>query len=345
MEESKEELEARNGLTTKNESGNTLINEYRLIRNIGKGAYGKVKLCEADGQFFASKIFRKSQLSNRKNFIEMPDGELKITSGFTDVQREIAIMKKLTHQNVVRLKDVIFDDDTDKLYIIMEYCKKGPAMEWDEDTERFDFRWCEGEVDEETLRRIMRGTVCGLEYLHYHGIAHRDIKPENILISEDWTVKLADFGQSHLVGDKEMDVQLLGTFFFFPPECCGENQNCEVAPMDVWALGVTFYAFVFKKLPFSAESEAELFEKIQNWPVEFPDGQEIDTELKKLIERMLDKNPGTRIKIFEIIQNPWLNKNSLEIQMTVGEKIVPSDAELNSAILSLKSAVSAVTFI
>ena len=341
MEESKELLGAKDGITSINESGRKVVNEYVFVKKLGEGAYAKVKLCKDEDHLYAAKIFRRSILAKRQ-FVPLPDGEMKVTTGFTDVQREIAIMKKLTHTNVVRLKDVIFDNDTEKLYIVMEYCSKGPVMEWDEEGESYSYTWSDTDITEELLRKIMRNAVCGLEYLHYHNIAHRDIKPENMLITEDWTVKLADFGQSHLFSDREMSGRSLGTYYFYPPECCGSDEGFEVKPTDIWALGITFYLMIYQKFPFNADSDTELFEQIRLFDLRFPEDKPIDPELRELIERMLDKNPQTRIKIFEIIQNPWLNRNCHPCPLTNEEIIEPTEHELNQSITSLHKALIAV---
>ena len=184
-EESKSPINPTEGISGIDKSGHKTVNEYALLKTLGRGSYGKVKLCNNRGSLFATKVFRKSLLFKRKNYIPTEDGDIKVTTGFSDVEREIAIMKKLTHTNVVRLKDVIYDENTDKLYIMMEYCSIGPLLTWDEDQEIFHIPWTDEKLPEEKLRKIIRDMVCGLEYLHYHGISHRDIKPENILITED----------------------------------------------------------------------------------------------------------------------------------------------------------------
>ena len=69
----------------------------------------------------------------------------------SDGKREIAIMKKLTHTNVTRLHDVIYVHETEKLYILMEYCSKGPLMEFDEDLQKFYFPWSDSAVSDEFI--------------------------------------------------------------------------------------------------------------------------------------------------------------------------------------------------
>ncbi|KAF8622768.1 hypothetical protein AX15_006853 [Amanita polypyramis BW_CC] len=108
------------------------------------------------------------------------------------IQKEIAIMKRCRHPNLVDLFEVIDDRRQEKIYIIMEYLSGGP-IEWT-NTEH------EPVLLVDQARRIIRDVIVGLDYLHHQGIVHRDIKPANLLWTEDRsTVKIIDFGVSHFV--------------------------------------------------------------------------------------------------------------------------------------------------
>ncbi|GAA5925625.1 hypothetical protein JCM3775_001458 [Rhodotorula graminis] len=107
------------------------------------------------------------------------------------VKREVAIMKRLDHPNIVRLKEVIDDVKSRKVFMVLEFMAGG-QVEWQDDNKQPTMT-----VDE--ARRTFRDVVLGLEYLHYQGIIHRDIKPANLLWTEDHsTVKISDFGVSHV---------------------------------------------------------------------------------------------------------------------------------------------------
>ncbi len=105
------------------------------------------------------------------------------------VRREIAIMKKCSHDNVVQLREVIDDPQSKKIFMVLEYMEGGEVV-WNDDQGRPTLT-----VDE--ARGILRDVVCGLEYLHYQGIIHRDIKPANLLRDKEHRVKISDFGVSH----------------------------------------------------------------------------------------------------------------------------------------------------
>ncbi|KAA8594170.1 hypothetical protein FQN60_005004 [Etheostoma spectabile] len=160
---------------------------------------------------------------------------------------------------------------------------------------------------EEQARFYFRDVVLGIEYLHYHKIIHRDIKPSNLLLGDDGHVKIADFGVSNeFEGTDAMLSGTAGTPAFMAPEMMTEyEQSFSGKALDVWAMGVTLYCFIFGKCPFYDEYIVSLHNKIKNKPVE----PLISSELKELINRMLDKNPLTRITIPEIKLHMWVTEN------------------------------------
>lgn len=105
-----------------------------------------------------------------------------------DVMREIAIMKRLNHPNVVKLYEVINDPNEDRLFLVMEYMENGAVQK--------DSRNLES-LPEAIVRKYLRDVLAGLEYLHTQRVIHRDLKPENLLVAQDGTVKISDFGVSH----------------------------------------------------------------------------------------------------------------------------------------------------
>ncbi|KAF9438936.1 hypothetical protein BGZ76_002935 [Entomortierella beljakovae] len=174
-------------------TGNKMINKYMVVKEIGRGVHGKVKLCQdvTSGEFCAIKIVDKttrrrlgrSQLSNEQK-----------------IRREIAIMKKCIHPNVVRLIEVIDDPNARKIYLVLEYMEGG------------EVRWKDGEekpvLPLKDARSIFREIVLGLEYLHTQGIIHRDIKPANLLLTAEKSVKISDFGVSHFSEKNSLDRDL-----------------------------------------------------------------------------------------------------------------------------------------
>lgn len=322
--------------------GNTMVNQYTILRKIGEGSYGKVKLCTHGGHYFAVKVINKALLRKKREIHRNNEGKVIIRNALDDIVHEIAIMKKLKHQNIVKLREVIDDEESDKLYMIMVYCQKGSLLEWDDDSQSFYSPWNNNtDIPENLIRKIFRDTVCGLEYLHYHNIIHRDLKPQNIMLTDRWQVKIADFGQSTIFEGNDRQSKTIGTFHFFPPECCGSGpRGFSGKAADIWALGIILYGLVYKKLPFQADSVADIFENILSFRLEF--NPSLDDELENLLRRLLDKNPETRIKLFEVLQDPWLNRNSFPLSPTNYERIIITNEELSHAVKPITNVVLAV---
>ncbi|XP_025092933.1 calcium/calmodulin-dependent protein kinase kinase 1-like isoform X2 [Pomacea canaliculata] len=290
--------------------GYTQLNQYRLKDEIGKGSYGIVKLAynEEDDVHYAMKILSKKRLMKKAGFFRRPlpsrDGKSGVpTNPLERVYREIAILKKLDHPNVVKLVEVLDDPEEDNLYLVFELVEKGEVMEVP----------CQEPFSEDVARGYLRDIIQGIEYLHYQRIIHRDIKPSNLLLGDDGHIKIADFGVSNeFKGSDAFLSNTAGTPAFMAPETLRDNHpQFHGKALDIWAMGVTLYCFVFGKVPFEEEYILGLHKKILKDPVTFPEDISISEELKSLIQRMLDKNPTTRITLPEIKVDPWVTKNGV----------------------------------
>ncbi|KAF7218423.1 calcium/calmodulin-dependent protein kinase kinase 1-like [Nothobranchius furzeri] len=287
------------------------LNQYKLKKEIGKGSYGVVKLAynEDSEQYYAMKVVSKKKLLKQCGFLRRPSSTGLNSNLFPKnmqplerVYREIAILKKLDHRNVVKLVEVLDDPDEDGLHMGTPSLVSLPVMEVPTDDP----------LTEDQARFYFRDVVLGTEYLHYHKIIHRDIKPSNLLLGDDGHVKIADFGVSNeFEGADALLSSTAGTPAFMAPEMISEQQQgFSGKALDVWAMGVTLFCFVFGECPFYDEYVVSLHNKIKNDPVEFPETPQVSSELKDLITKMLDKNPATRILIPEIKLHPWVTENS-----------------------------------
>ncbi|XP_051969509.1 calcium/calmodulin-dependent protein kinase kinase 1-like isoform X1 [Xyrauchen texanus] len=291
------------------------LNQYKLKCEIGKGSYGVVKLAynEDDDKYYAMKVVSKKKLMKQYGFPRRPPPrgpkaaqgqQPKVLGPLERVYQEIAILKKLDHLNIVKLVEVLDDPAEDNLHMVFELMQKGPVMEVPTDTP----------FNEDQAWPYFRDIVLGIEYLHYQKIVHRDIKPSNLLLGDDGHVKIADFGVSNqFEGNDALLSSTAGTPAFMAPETLSDSRKSfSGKALDVWAMGVTLYCFVYGKCPFIDEYILALHNKIKSKPVEFPEMPAVSQGLKDLILRMLDKAPDTRITIPEIKADPWVTHDGAD---------------------------------
>uniref|UniRef100_A0A8C0B119 Protein kinase domain-containing protein n=1 Tax=Buteo japonicus TaxID=224669 RepID=A0A8C0B119_9AVES len=291
--------------------------QYKLKDEIGKVSNGQV--WGGMGEFRAMKVLSKKKLMRQAGFPRRPpprgakaasEGCVQPKGPIEQVYQEIAILKKLDHPNVVKLVEVSAGQPLPKTHLeregawipVMEIPTLKPLSE---DLARFYFQ----------------DLIKGIEYLHYQKIIHRDIKPSNLLVGEDGHVKIADFGVSNeFKGADALLTNTVGTPAFMAPETLSETRKIfSGKALDVWAMGITLYCFVFGQCPFMDERILSLHNKIKTQTLEFPDQPEVTDFLKDLITRMLDKNPESRISVPEIKLHPWVTKNGAELLPTEDE--------------------------
>ena len=159
--------------------------------------------------------------------------------------------------------------------------------------------------EEKVAKFLFNQIAVGLDYLHNElKIAHRDIKPENIYyLSDTNRAKIGDFTLAIKCETEEFEVQEeAGSVPFMPPECF-TTESYKPKPMDIWAFGVTLYAYITLENPFFEADMQVIKENIKNKTVEYPDL--FSEDLKDLLSKIFVKDPSQRITISEILQHRW----------------------------------------
>ncbi|KPJ13407.1 Calcium/calmodulin-dependent protein kinase kinase 2, partial [Papilio machaon] len=245
--------------------GYVQLNQYRLLEPIGQGSYGIVKLAynEEDDTHYAMKILSKRKLMRRAGLFGRapprrpgpgPQAPGPPPDPLQRIYREIAVLKKLDHPNVVKLVEVLDDPAEDQLYLVFQLLEGGPVIDIP----------TENPLDENVARKYFRDSLLGVEYLHFQRIAHRDIKPANLLLGEG-RVQVADLGAcGELAGAGKLS-GAVGTPAFRAPEAFAPADKYIGEAADIWSLGVTLYAMVTGRVPWCGDSTTELQKRDHEW--------------------------------------------------------------------------------
>jgi len=262
---------------------------YTVGEEIGRGAFSVVKKAKnkKNGEEIAIKFIEKK-------FVDKQD--------MTLLAREIDIMKRVSHPNVLRLKEVYETDDIIAL-----------AMELITGGELFYKIVEKGNYSETEAASIVKQMIQGVSYLHEQGIAHRDLKPENLLCSLDkeykpFRVVIADFGLSKLFSGGEQLETSCGTPDYVAPEVITAEGSYDNS-VDMWSCGVITYVLLCGFSPFLSSTQTGLFEKIIKCEYDFPDPEwtSISENAKDFIRHLLIKEPEQRYTAKQCLAHPWLN--------------------------------------
>ncbi|XP_029421317.1 serine/threonine-protein kinase STK11 isoform X1 [Nannospalax galili] len=286
-----------------------LIGKYLMGDLLGEGSYGKVKevldsetLCRR-----AVKILKKKKLRR------IPNGE-------ANVKKEIQLLRRLRHRNVIQLVDVLFNEEKQKMYMVMEYCVCGMQEMLDSVPEK-RFPVCQA-----------HGYFCqlidGLEYLHSQGIVHKDIKPGNLLLTTSGTLKISDLGVAEALHPFAVDDTCRtsqGSPAFQPPEIANGLDTFSGFKVDIWSAGVTLsgrppslrccqpdsilpfsYNITTGLYPFEGDNIYKLFENIGRGDFTIP--CDCGPPLSDLLRGMLEYEPAKRFSIRQIRQHSWFRK-------------------------------------
>ncbi|KAK9800910.1 hypothetical protein WJX73_010144 [Symbiochloris irregularis] len=301
--------------------GCTFVNQYVVIKYLGRGACGRVFLCMDmyDNRLYAVKIVKKVELEAARAAGGRQGGRRK-RNPIEDLKREVAIMRKLRHKNITALQEVVDDPSGNKMLLVMEYMEGGPVMT----REALERGRC---IPEALALQYFRDMCKALDYLHYNKVVHGDLKPENVLMSSRGNVTLSDFGCSKVImsGNEYLE-RCNGTPAFLAPEMMRPHSRYRGRPTDVYAMGACLYTFVFGRIPFNAPNVFKLFQVVQHEPLRFPETPVVSSDLKDLLLKMLCKDPKQRLTMQRVMKHAWVTKRGVWPLRTVRETLRAGDA-------------------
>ncbi|KAL3674646.1 hypothetical protein V7S43_000586 [Phytophthora oleae] len=307
------------------------IRDFRIVKPISKGAFGKVYLArkKTTGDQYAIKVLAKEHLLRKKQIEQ--------------IETERNILASVVSPFVVKL---FWTFQTKRnLFLVMEYLPGGDFMSLLE---------CIVQLEEQVACVYIAEIAIALNHLHTKGCVHRDLKPDNVLLSSTGHIKLTDFGLSEeavAVSDTDSEpddesmaqdpeilagIPLGDASSIFPPirprrvsrsskkksayqtyGRCGTPDYLapEIIlgaphgpPVDYWALGIILYEMLVGFPPFNDDSVDSIFENIIARQILWPDGEKcLSLEAVDLIDKLLDPNPATRMGWEDIKLNPFFN--------------------------------------
>eukprot|EP01105_Mastigella_eilhardi_P020116 TRINITY_DN4772_c0_g1_i2.p1 TRINITY_DN4772_c0_g1~~TRINITY_DN4772_c0_g1_i2.p1 ORF type:complete len:468 (-),score=151.87 TRINITY_DN4772_c0_g1_i2:164-1483(-) len=254
---------------------------YTIGKELGRGGFSIVYegIEKATNKMVALKCVKK---------IGQPPEVIKL------LQREISIMSKLKHTGIVELLDVF--ETPDYINMVLEHISGG---------ELYDQIISRGSFTEKDAANVVLQLLDAALYMHGNGVAHRDLKPENLLMCGD-KVKIADFGLSKDFSMASVMTTCCGSPSYVAPEVLsGGSYDTEC---DIWSIGVITYVLVSGYLPFFADTQQELFEKILQGKYSFsqPLWKDISDEAKDFIGKCLTLAPASRPSAQDCIKHPWI---------------------------------------
>ena len=258
---------------------NKNIHGYEIKQQIGTGSYGVVYKVQKDNKVYVLK--------------QIPINPNSTISQINSVKNEAKILSSLKSKYVVEYYDSF--EENNCLNIIMEYCEGGDLGTYISNYQKMNSNTS---LNEDFIWKVFIQICFGLYDIHKQNILHRDLKSLNIFLTKEFQVKIGDLGVARVLQNTQYASTFIGTPLYLSPEICEEKPYNEKS--DVWALGCILYEMASFKHPFNAKNQAALFLKILNGKYE-PLSAKIPIDIKKMIERLLEKNYFKRPSMKEIL--------------------------------------------
>jgi DNA-binding response OmpR family regulator/tRNA A-37 threonylcarbamoyl transferase component Bud32 len=256
---------------------------YEMVKKLGNGSSGVILLVNKGSQKFALKMLRHDLHGNQ--------------SGKAQIERflrEAEILSQIDHPNVVKIYESGISANGSIPYILMEYIN-GSNLTW----------WIKNRsISVRKKVKILLKICNALHAIHQCGILHRDIKPGNIMLRNDLTVKLTDFGIARIIDSSQpLTLEVIGSPAYMAPESFIDSHHTDHRS-EIFSLGILAYEFFTGIKPFTGSNLEEMIQSIKNEKPDEPTKMipDLPVEIQFLIGKMLCKKPDDRFQsVDEII--------------------------------------------
>lgn len=273
---------------------------YHCFNVIGYGSTSIVVLVEDEktNKKYSAKIMSKKDMESRKLI--------------QSIEKEVSVLKGLDSPFIVKVYDSfnIFNDKNEEfIVIIMDYCEKGDLLTYATENK---FK----SVLE--IKKTVIDFLKGVKFLHERNISHGDIKADNILLTNDLSCKLCDFGYcrtSIIAGEESKN----GTLYYAAPELFVKGEF-DTLKSDIWAVGVTLYSIFELQFPFKNGNQQFIIRQIRTGNLSIKSS--LPDDFKSLLKKCFQLDPQQRASIDEIINDdffdldkvPDIKENNLLLQ-------------------------------
>ncbi|KAI8850374.1 kinase-like domain-containing protein [Chytridium lagenaria] len=334
-----------------------VLGSYHVGKTIGQGAFSKVKLGvhKETGQKVAIKIIDKKQMAakaakakkaneerERRKRTEREQKEPSHKEQKEEVKHATTAESKKTDDTAPSSTAKMEDEVSTPAFIsalqleVQLLMRLDHRMEFASGGELIEYIAARNHLHEKEARRFFRQLISAMDHCHLANVVHRDLKLENLLLTDNKTLIISDFGLGRTF-QNDTD-ELMKTF-------CGTPNYAAVelisgipyigVKSDIWAMGVVLYVMMTGKPPFTGENISALYSKIKAVDYTCPDY--FSPELKSLFSKILKKDPKTRIDMDGLRLDPWVNLDESEPPTRVYPKVMgpPTTAQVGQFIASI----------
>ena len=250
-------------------------NRYRIVKLIGRGGMADV--------YLAYDVILKREVAVKVLKSDMADDD----TALERFKREAGAVTQLSHPNIVDVYDV--GDDGDRHYIVMEYIKGYTLKQLIKKR---------GPIPYKEAVWMMKQLAGALMEAHRNNVIHRDVKSQNVLIKDDGTIKLSDFGIALANGAMQITKKdsVLGSVHYLAPELSRGKQASMQS--DIYSLGIVFYELLTGDVPFKADNPVQV--ALMHIKNDIPSIRSINPDIPQSVENIVikatAKNPANRYK-------------------------------------------------
>ncbi|KIJ61970.1 hypothetical protein HYDPIDRAFT_95500 [Hydnomerulius pinastri MD-312] len=268
--------------------GDVNLFHFVLLRCVGKGAFGKVRMVQhkQTRDLYALKYINKTKCVKMK--------------AVANIIQERRLLEEIDHPFVVNLRYAFQDDEN--CFFVLDLMLGGDL--------RFHLERL-GSLPEETVRFYIAEISSALAFLHENRIMHRDLKPDNILLDERGHAHLTDFNIAVHYSERRMLTGVAGSMAYMAPEIL--TKRGYTYTIDWWSLGVCAYELIFGRRPFRGKTNSDLTHSISKDNLRFP--EDADKKCSRAgmqaLKGFLEREPSKRLAcksgegFEELRRHPW----------------------------------------